>query len=654
MKKSLLKKIPVIDIKKEWVKLIEQFKHTDIDYLIKVEKELIRGKNIIILNFIDKAYPKEVSYRVFINKEDYITQDFTFKPMKWKTGCLYNLLGWNWYNYCVLADDESHNILKGFLRKKEDLLEEINLLQYEIMDIRLARKHQIIKDRIDNKMKNVPRLPNNFKRWINDTALYHSRYIYYEYKPRKFVNGYCTHCKSDLILERDKGVRHNNKGICPKCKSPITFKAKGRAGNIFDYGEAALIQKAGDELVVRYFKINKDYGIDYRNPRLTYKEYARDFYNKEGKVEQYEWARFKQTEEVRWCDAISRTWFFYSNKYLFYDTVLYEKNLDEVLKETIWEYSALKEYATHKKGFGFPVWAYLNKYKEIPQIEYLVKLKLYKLVSSVIYYSSYYYRDEINLDGSNLYEVLNIENKDQLRIAQRLDVGLGELRVIRETGKVNIKLTDEEILFVTENVKVDRIVEISKYTTFHKMMKYVKSQLSEERINIDYIFSDWQDYIRDCKVLGYDLSNEFILFPRDLAKAHEETYKLIKDNRSELINSAITKIYNDLNREFSWRYKDIVIIPPKSSDEIINEGHVLCHCVGRYVEDIARGQTIILFLRKKKEINKPFYTIEINPSNLCIKQCRGKDNKSMDDDIEKIVNRFEKEILMPMNLKEAV
>ncbi len=654
MKKSLLKKIPIVNIKEEWINLIKQFKETNVKYLVVVEKKSVKNKRIIVLNFIDKAYPKKVSYRVFINKKDYITQDFTSSSMKWRIACLRNMIGWCWCGDCVLADDTSIKTLKSFLNVENNLLLEIDNLQEEIMDMRLAKKHQIIKDRIDSKMKAVPRLPNNFKRWIDHTALYHSRYIYYEYKPRKFVDGYCTHCKSDLILERAKGVRHNKKGVCPKCKSPIIFKVIGRSKNIYDYGEAALIQRAGDELVVRYFKINKYYGVDYKNPKLEYREYARDFYNKEGKVDQYEWDRFKQTEEVRWCDAISRSSYFNSNKYLFYDTVLYEKNLDEVLQGTAWEYSAIKEFATHEKGFMFPVWAYLDKYKANPQIEYLVKLKLYRLTSEIIYHYPYYYSDEINLKGNNFYEVLNIDNKEQLKTAQRLNAGLRELRVIKETGKINLKLTDEEILFVTEKVKVERIVEISKYTTFHKMIKYVNSQLSEERTTIDYIFSDWQDYIRDCKVLGYDLNNDFILFPRNLAKAHEETYKLIKDNRSELINSAITKMYNDLNREFSWRYKDIVIIPPKSSDEIINEGHVLCHCVGRYVEDIARGQTIILFLRKKKEINKPFYTIEINPSNLCIKQCRGKDNKSMDDDIEKIVNRFEKEILMPMNLKEAV
>lgn len=646
MKKSLLKKIPIVDIKDEWINLIRLLGNNNIDYLVKVEKKLIEKENIVILNFINKTYPNEVRYRVFINKEDYITQDFMFMPMNWKTGCLYNILGWYWYNCCILADDESYNILEAFLKKEEDLLEEINLLQYEIMDMRLARKHQVIKDRIDAKMKTVPKLPNNFKRWINDTALFHSRYIYYEYKPRKFVDGYCTHCKADLKLERDKGVRHNNKGICPRCKSPITFKAIGRAGNIFDYGEAALIQKAGDELVVRYFKINKDYGDNYKSPKLTYKEFARDFYNYEGKSDQYEWAQFKQTNEMRWCNSLS--------KYSFSDTVLYEKNLDEVLQGTAWEYSAIKEFATHRKGFMFPVWAYLNKYKDNPQIEYLVKLKLYRLTNEIICHSPYLYSGEMNFKGNNLYEVLNIENKEQLKVAQRLNAGLNEFKVIRETGKVGLNLTDDEILFITNNVKVERIVEISKYTTVHKMFKYVKSQLSKSRITIDYIFSDWQDYIRDCKVLGYDLNNDFILFPKDLAKTHKETYRLIEDNKNELFDSAITKMYNELDKQFNWKHKDIVIIPPKSSDEIINEGHTLHHCVGRYVEDVARGRAIILFLRRKEEINRPFYTIEINPNNYGIRQCRGKGNKSMDKDIEKIVNKFEREILIPLNFREAV
>lgn len=642
MKKKLLKKIPIINVKNEWIKLLKQLDHTNIKYLVAVEEKLIEDESIIILNFFDKSSSENVTYRVFISKKDYLTQDFAFSPVKWRSGCLQNALGWHWYSYCILADDSSLKILENFFNKRGISLEEIDNLQQKIMDSRLSKRHQVIKDKIDNKMKDVPRLPKGFKKWLNDTALYDSRYIYYNYKARKVLDGYCTHCKSDVKVE---GARHNKKGICPKCKSPITFKAMGKSKNIIDYGQVALFQKVGSELLVRYFAVTKYYQDNYRNPKLTYTELARDFYNKDGKIESYEWTKFKQTDEIRWCNSLSR--------YLFYDTVLYEKNLDEALRETIWEYSAIKEYATHKIGFKFPVYLYLEKYKRYPVIEYLVKLKLFKLTDEVIsYYYPYYMDDYLNFKGKNLFEVLNID-KIQLAIAQRINAGFAELKVIRETGKANLKLSDKQILFIADNIRVERIIDISKYTTVHKMFKYVNSQCSKDR-SIDYTFSDWQDYIRDCNILKYDLKNEFVLFPKNLTKAHEETHKLVEENKNQLFDSMITEMYNDLFELFHWKYKDNVIVIPKSSDDIIREGQLQHHCVGSYVESVAKGRSIILFLRKENEINEPFYTIELDPSKYEIKQCRGKNNESTNKDIDEIISRFKNEKLNPLSYKQAI
>lgn len=644
MKKSLLKKIPVANARDEEVSLFERFLHTNIQYLVSVQEEVIEDKSMLILNFYHKTNPRKNRFRVFVNKEDYITQDFSSVPAKWRIASLENMLDWYWYRECIV-DDESEKILKSFLKVEDDLLEEINKLQLRIREERLSKKHKVIKDRIDKKMVSVKKLPKDFNKWINDIALYNSRYIYYNYKARKVLDGYCTHCGSDVKVE---GARHNKKGICPKCKSHITYKATGKSRNIVDYGQAALFEKVEDELLVRYFSITKYYQTDYRNPRLEYHELARDFYNGEGKVDSYEWGYFKQTNEIRWCDNLS--------KFAFYDTVLYEKNIDRVLQDTIWKYSAIKEFATHRKGFGFSVSSYLEKYRKYPAIEYLVKLKLYNLTDDVISYY-YDYMNNINLKGNNMFDVLGID-RTQFSTVQRINAGLIELEVIQELGKAGLKATDEQICLIADYLGVNSIIEMTKYTkytTINRILKYIESQSSDVSEMRD-VFSDWKDYVEDCKLLKYDLGNDFVLFPKDLAKTHRETYSLIEDNKGELFNSRIKEMHDRLLDLLGWEYGDSIITVPKTADDVIKEGQLLHHCVGRYVDKVAKGKTIVLFLRKKDEINKPYYTIELDPISLDIKQCRGKNNSSMDENVKKIINRYKKKLnkMNYLELQQAV
>ena len=54
--------------------------------------------------------------------------------------------------------------------------------------------------------------------------------------------------------------------------------------------------------------------------------------------------------------------------------------------------------------------------------------------------------------------------------------------------------------------------------------------------------------------------------------------------------------------------------------EIISEGQALQHCVGGYAERHAEGKTTILFIRRKDNLDTPYYTLEIDDKTKHIKQ----------------------------------
>ena len=73
------------------------------------------------------------------------------------------------------------------------------------------------------------------------------------------------------------------------------------------------------------------------------------------------------------------------------------------------------------------------------------------------------------------------------------------------------------------------------------------------------------------------------------------------------------------------------------------EGHALHHCVGSYVERVARQECIILFLRKCEDVAKPFYTIEIQHKKVV--QVRGMLNESATPEVEQFISRWQKDVL---------
>ena len=79
--------------------------------------------------------------------------------------------------------------------------------------------------------------------------------------------------------------------------------------------------------------------------------------------------------------------------------------------------------------------------------------------------------------------------------------------------------------------------------------------------------------------------------------------------------------------KFCYKDKDFEIIAPESGEEVIAEGRILDHCVGGYVDRIAKGETIILFMRKRSDPQKPFYTLNISPDGTRLIQVHGYKNR---------------------------
>ena len=85
-----------------------------------------------------------------------------------------------------------------------------------------------------------------------------------------------------------------------------------------------------------------------------------------------------------------------------------------------------------------------------------------------------------------------------------------------------------------------------------------------------------------------------------------------------------------------------MVVVPTGIMDVIREGKALHHCVGkqeRYYDRISRRESYVLFLRRRKDPDKPYYTLEIEPDGTVRQKRTMFDRQEKDIDRAKIFLR---------------
>jgi len=148
----------------------------------------------------------------------------------------------------------------------------------------------------------------------------------------------------------------------------------------------------------------------------------------------------------------------------------------------------------------------------------------------------------------------------------------------------------------------------------------------------------WEDYLTAAEAMHYPLHRENILLPKNLGEAHDkatkehreqierersiqrqEQEKQMKAERAER-NSLMAPTYEErrakLEKKYSFSLDGYLIRIPSGKDEILKEGRKLQHCVGGYADRHIQGKTTILFMRKEKDPDTSWLTIEMSGNRL--------------------------------------
>ena len=120
------------------------------------------------------------------------------------------------------------------------------------------------------------------------------------------------------------------------------------------------------------------------------------------------------------------------------------------------------------------------------------------------------------------------------------------------------------------------------------------------------------------------------------------TAKALKDaeERKELYAKfdAIAEKYLPLQKNGKDAF---VVIIARSPQDLIREGDILHHCVGRmnYDQRFIREKSLIFFVRNVETPDTPFVTVEYSIKNKKVLQCYGDRDSKPSDNVLEFVNK---------------
>lgn len=473
----------------------------------------------------------------------------------------------------------------------------------------------IYKYQVENELKSLKEVSiNYFRKNLDKDTKDMNKIIFFKNKDQEYSSYYCTFCKH-WHFRKTKEIKHFSRKDFLRCGScGNRFEVIYPRNNIPDYENYYTTIEANErnELIIRQFFYKKTYKKKYGDFDEELLEIERINVNRniEMKKNSYtcmgKYKIYHADIHNEWKRDRAQFWRYYP-----YSNVITKPSKVKrlICNNLMLKYSVL-DLAVK---YHIDIVDYIKLYLSNDKVELLMKNGCINFVSDICRYSVSHYNYE---------RLLNSLDKQGMKLLAKYNLAA------REVEQYNItKSTDYKLL---KKAAAMGFVDSPLISNLEKTINY----LYKHRYNP----TDYNDYLDCCLLLGRDLKNKDVLFPSNLTKAHDEAFSEKKKYEEKIYTKGI-KDYSIELANLNFEEKGLLIRVAESQEELINESKVLEHCVRSYAKKMATRKTAIFFIRKKKEIEKPYVTLELVGNKVI--QCRGFKNnvsKPLNDEVKEFVN----------------
>lgn len=632
-----------IQYKSEWETSYTE-KKTKYDMFIRCQT---RGKILMVAIFFPKDMEKGIKeplYEIYCNAEGYefITRiNRPGKKEKWSTAKMKNLgrvcnetwicnqltYGYKNADSRIWQNQEGKTTIKRFLGTDDRGWKGIVKWQEKARSEQIKRQEERQQKPWDEDMALIPEILPGFKRWTKHEAT-DENFIFYHYEKSGAKMGYCSYCEKQVPISNPK---HNNKTVCPCCKKNVIFKADSRIKTLYrkEY-RTECIQKIDGGIVIRQFRTYSHYrGTTPDKPKITMYEEERHLVFDNGQSKSYYYGSYKN-KKLRWIPNENN---YYRRGYGYSGIKLYGRNLATLRKGEL-KNSAIDLW----ESLPISTSRYLYVEKSNPVIEKLARIGMFKLAEDII--KAPYDVRLLNQNETELAKMLKID-KARLKRLKEMKATLNMLRWMQYEKFVNTIWPDEMIKdFGNAGFQTSGAFGFLP-PPYHyvKIWNYLKKQASLSGESIYWVKRTWEDYINMADRAKWNTKAEQIQKPKNLKDAHGKVILFLQKGTMEKQAKELDKKWPKVNgilpklKKFEYTSGEFQIIAPTSIFDIVIEGTALSHCVHTcdfYFDRIQRNESYLFFLRKTKEPDTPWYTLEVEPSgNIRQKRTTG-DNQNED------------------------
>ena len=617
----------------------------------------IDGSSILLLDVYPKNRKKPLR-RIIVTPVDYGIYEYDTK--NWSGKSIENSEIWSpqtvptlYVSRDMAYSKETYDIVAGYAKKvktirfiDENLFYVVRQLESAIADEKTDRAYKRRMQRLKERCSYVEPLDDEFKAYCKKKFDRLGKHIMWYKRKGRYADFKCSACGCEYRRATEYGVSYESQsenivatpkqGIisrCEICGARGKYQARERK-----FDEQLTFYKADtykDGLVIREVAasqvIRKDVKEAYEYTEMTRlfitkAEEHKDFCYYDG------W-----TDKTEWYDRNSSGMYSYQSPKGF----LYEPSLANI-KKSAFKYCAIDRFLS--KYPKSDIHGYFKAYRRYPQLEYLVKMQLWKLAEPLT--ANFYQTNDMDMAAARPEDMLGIQKKDiPYLVEQEGNITILNIcRLQKQTGHQFEKIYREwlyeilsvgysshriyeQLLQIAEHMSIKRVInQLAKYVgykspddleeNYRKILGY--HHLHERA-------GKYLDYLQMRIELGYDLNNNVYSKPRDLDAAHQEMVmqsdaKKIKEKSmtADEKYTQIPKLIKQLSKVYMYKDEKYQIVIPKSASDIIEEGHVLHHCVGgdNYLRAHNRQTSTILFLRHSKNPDIRFVTIEIKKDHI--------------------------------------
>ena len=468
-------------------------------------------------------------------------------------------------------------------------------------------------------------LPQGLEDYIRKTVLPEDNVLLYK---RGNVRGTCFQCRRRVRARQERFIQ-NQEVVCPYCGRVVKAVLEGSGVYASANVENVVTLQRGRDVAtvfLRQWRLLRDPSAQWADIPRYLKETAR--YAVRGvraakwqREKKYNWYMNTQRYDLTDWERIKKTSEIYDGAYYFYLPPDWRAQVDG----TCLQYVDLDGYlhSKAKDGKGTNPVRFLLDWARYPAVEKLWKAGYTRAVYERIHAPNREHQGAVDWRRNSIRDAIGFparllktyppEEWTLARFQRGRDVwalvGQGKLR------------EPEAACLLDAGVDLTSIELAMGRAPLRRILRYLQGR--------DALI--WRDYLKDCQTLGLDLDDRAVLFPPNLDAAHQGTISQIYYKRDQAKWEAFSRVLGKLSK-LAWAPGGLLIRPPADAGEVIAEGQVLKHCVGRYIDDMAKGDTVILFIRRAEEPDKPYYTLEWRRGQVV--QCRTRYNQSYWQDPE--------------------